>query len=89
MVGTTLFSASLDCSLRRWSITRKFEAYENCNIWQNPSNPIYYCTTLSASALKEYNDKPLRVPAEEKESTGLTEEEERELAELMGSDDDE
>lgn len=54
------------------------------------ANPTtYYCTTLSASALKEYNDKPLRVPAEEKESTGLTEEEERELAELMGSDDDE
>ena len=50
------------------------------------SNPT--CTT-SASALKQYNDKPLRVPAEEKESTGLTEEEERELAELMGSDDDE
>ncbi|CDS02883.1 hypothetical protein LRAMOSA00286 [Lichtheimia ramosa] len=45
--------------------------------------------SITPSALKQYNDKPSRVPAEEKESTGLTEEEERELAELMGSDDDE
>ncbi|KAI9323627.1 WD40-repeat-containing domain protein [Dichotomocladium elegans] len=63
-VGTTLFSASLDCSLRRWSLT--------------------------PSALEEYNKKPLKVAVpEESEKTGLTEEEERELAELMASDDDE
>ncbi|KAI8142240.1 WD40-repeat-containing domain protein, partial [Fennellomyces sp. T-0311] len=52
--GTTLYSASLDCSLRRWTIT--------------------------ASALKEYNDKPKKTAVVE---SGLTEEEERELAELM------
>ncbi|KAI9492779.1 WD40-repeat-containing domain protein [Zychaea mexicana] len=58
VAGTTLYSASLDCSLRRWTIT--------------------------PSALKEYNEKPKKKPAdEEDQGLGLTEEEERELAELM------
>ncbi|KAG2227580.1 hypothetical protein INT45_002265 [Circinella minor] len=58
VVGSTLYSASLDCSLRRWSLT--------------------------ASALKEYNEKPKNKPKEnEDDGLGLTEEEERELAELM------
>ncbi|KAI9262226.1 WD40-repeat-containing domain protein [Phascolomyces articulosus] len=62
VVGSTLYSASLDCSLRRWSLT--------------------------SSALKEYNEKKLKKPVEET-GTGLTEEEERELAELMDDSDDE
>ncbi|KAG0174696.1 hypothetical protein DFQ28_007577 [Apophysomyces sp. BC1034] len=64
--GSTVYSASLDCSLRRWTIT--------------------------GSALKEYAEeakkpKKKKEEEEEKPATGLTEEEERELAELMDDSD--
>lgn len=68
--GSTLYSGSLDCSVRRWSLT--------------------------AASIKIYNEtretKLKRLEAEkieEQKKEGLTEEEERELAELMLSDDDE
>lgn len=67
--GTTVYSGSLDCSVRKWSLT--------------------------AAAIKQYTEsreaKLKRLQAEEEEKNkkdGLTEEEERELAELMMSDEE-
>lgn len=69
IAGTTLYSGSLDCSIRRWSLT--------------------------TAAIKIYNEtreaKLKRLEAEkmeEQKKSDLTEEEERELAELMLSDDE-
>jgi hypothetical protein len=65
--GTTLYSGSLDCSIRRWP--------------------------LAAGAIKEYNETREKRLAKKKEqdeknASGLTEEEERELEELMMSDEE-
>jgi hypothetical protein len=65
--GTTLYSGSLDCSIRRWPLT--------------------------AAAIKEYNETREKRLAKKKEqdeknASGLTEEEERELEELMMSDEE-
>ncbi|KAF7725244.1 hypothetical protein EC973_000332 [Apophysomyces ossiformis] len=63
--GSTVFSVSLDCSLRRWSIT--------------------------APALKKYVEEAKQRKEKKQETEdavpGLTEEEERELAELMDDSD--
>lgn len=68
--GSTLYSGSLDCSVRQWALT--------------------------AAAIKKYNEtreaKLKRLEQErleeEQKKGGMTEEEERELAELMMSDEE-
>lgn len=61
MYGSTIYSGSLDCSIRRWP--------------------------LNAASIKEYNEtRENKKKKEQAKDNGLTEEEEKELAELLSDD---
>ncbi|KAI8602705.1 hypothetical protein EDD21DRAFT_442629 [Dissophora ornata] len=91
-IGTTLFTASLDGTVRRWSLK------EQDLIAPIPKD---ISESLSSSAQQNSAAEPASVASqagtvpsiqmstdEEPKTSLMTEEEERELAELMGSDDD-
>ncbi|KAF9425613.1 hypothetical protein BGZ94_007377 [Podila epigama] len=83
VIGSTLFSGSLDNTIRRWSLREK-----------DLLVPVAEKTsqdTEAAPAVSSASGDPSIVVSEKSEERKpgiMTEEEERELAELMGSDDD-
>ncbi|KAF9438886.1 hypothetical protein BGZ76_003572 [Entomortierella beljakovae] len=83
VIGTTLFTASLDATIRRWSLKEKD---------LNPPLPKdidSISQSLSRSSVTNVSTSSSKEPEASKESSTpnvMTEEEERELAELMGSD---
>ncbi|KND01745.1 uncharacterized protein SPPG_03538 [Spizellomyces punctatus DAOM BR117] len=68
--GSTLWSASLDGTIRSWSITEQD--------FKGGPEPI----------VEDIPIEPVKLQKKSSKSVKLTDEEERELAELMGSDDD-
>ncbi|CAG8641515.1 1622_t:CDS:2 [Ambispora leptoticha] len=72
--GTMVYTGSLDCTVRRWSVTAKDLIQSND---AEKSKSEYKSSSLSTTATKTKPDFSL-----------LTEEEEKELAELMESDDE-
>lgn len=90
IIGTTLLTASLDGTIRRWSLK------EQDLITSVPKDIVDSLSGPSASSAPDAMDRttPSSGPASQGQSGAdskpsmMTEEEERELAELMGSDDD-
>jgi hypothetical protein len=77
-VGTTLITGSLDNTVRRWSLK------EQDLVPPAPKEEDPSVAALSLGDASEIANKQ----EEERKPGMMTEEEERELAELMGSDDD-
>ncbi|KAF9180684.1 hypothetical protein BGZ50_006043 [Haplosporangium sp. Z 11] len=90
VIGTTLLTASLDGTIRRWSLK------EQDLVTLPPKDIVESLSGPSASSASDAMDRtaPSSSPARQSQSGAdskpniMTEEEERELAELMGSDDD-
>ncbi|KAJ3067085.1 hypothetical protein HK102_007501, partial [Quaeritorhiza haematococci] len=91
LVGTTLYTASLDCTIRSWSVKEN----DLLEIGKAPAitdEAVAPTTTISTAASttgkkkKGADDKAAGITAAV-QSLELTEDEERELAELMGDDD--
>ncbi|KAG0340500.1 hypothetical protein BG004_006386 [Podila humilis] len=94
VIGSTLFSGSLDGTLRRWSLKDKDL------VTPSPKDIVHalgdMTTQISTTSVnsrpvnpvQQQQQQPLHQQTEERKSSMVTEEEERELAELMGSDDD-
>ncbi|KAF9908438.1 hypothetical protein EC991_009791 [Linnemannia zychae] len=80
-VGTTLITGSLDNTVRRWSLKEQ-DLLPPAPKEEDPS-----VAALSLGATETKVEK-VEVKKEERGPGMMTEEEERELAELMGSDDD-
>jgi hypothetical protein len=68
VVGSTLYSASYDCTIRQWSL-------------QDPDLKTVNSSAPQSIAHSEAQPKGMAKPA-----TTLTEDEERELAELLSDD---
>ncbi|KAG0369087.1 hypothetical protein BGX24_002557 [Mortierella sp. AD032] len=86
-VGTTLITGSLDNTVRRWSLKEQ----DLVPPVPKEDDPSVAALSLNASASTDATEtkEEKKVEAEEEHKPGMmTEEEERELAELMGSDDD-
>lgn len=84
VIRSTLFSGSLDGTIRRWSLKEKDLASlpkDKANSHASNQEPA----TVSASNAPV---QPAQEMHKEKKAGMMTEEEERELAELMDSDDD-
>ncbi|KAF8983673.1 hypothetical protein BGZ46_009814 [Entomortierella lignicola] len=86
-IGTTLFTASLDATIRRWSLKEQdLVAPVPKDIVESLSNNLVEASVSKDSKTTSSN---IQKPSKEDPNASLmTEEEERELAELMGSDDD-
>ncbi|KAF9299839.1 hypothetical protein BGZ74_008598 [Mortierella antarctica] len=84
VIGSTLFSGSLDGTIRRWSLKEKDLIASLPKDVANSAASNQEPTVESMSALGQRSQEK----HEERKPGMMTEEEERELAELMGSDDD-
>lgn len=84
VIGSTLFSGSLDGTIRRWSLKEKDLIASLPKDVANSAASNQDPTVESMSALGQRSQEK----HEERKPGMMTEEEERELAELMGSDDD-
>jgi len=84
-IGTTLFTGSLDNTVRRWSLKEQdlVTPPPQDVVESLASEPAISTPTNSEGAKASLVDKA-SVPSEK--PSLMTEEEERELAELMGSD---
>jgi len=94
VVGTTLMTASLDGTVRRWSLKEQdlvtplpkdiAESLSGGSIQSN----VAVASPLPPSG-SQFDGTDIRAKGQEvKKESMMTEEEEQELAELMGSDDD-
>lgn len=84
VIGSTLFSGSLDGTVRRWSLKEKDLVASLPKDVANSAARNQEPAAESASATDQLSHEK----HEERKPGMMTEEEERELAELMGSDDD-
>ncbi|KAF9114354.1 hypothetical protein BGX27_011095 [Mortierella sp. AM989] len=86
-IGTTLFTASLDATIRRWSLKEQdLIAPVPQDIVESLSKDIAQTSVTGNSTSIISDTQPPK--KDDLKPSMMTEEEERELAELMGSDDD-
>lgn len=81
VIGSTLFSGSLDGTIRRWSLKEK-------DLTSLPKDKANSHASNQEPATESASYAPAQEKHEEKKPGMMTEEEERELAELMDGDDD-
>lgn len=85
-VGTTLITGSLDNTVRRWSLKEQ----DLLPPAPKEEDPSVAALSLGGASEKGATkaEETVNKKMEERQPGLMTEEEERELAELMGSDDD-
>jgi len=86
-VGKTLITGSLDNTVRRWSL-KESDLLPPPPKEEEPSVAALPLARSESATKVETSGPSQGGPSEERKPGMMTEEEERELAELMGSDDD-